>query len=326
MQLVRVQSGTQQTYLDGSVLTIGNFDGVHRGHAEIFRRLIDHGKNRQLPTVAMTFDPHPLAVLAPDNAPPQLTTFAQKAELIERAGIDCLAVISFCRDFSLMAADTFVRQVLCHGFCMRHMIIGHDYAFGRDRQGTHETLQEMGRENGFSIEDIDPFGKGSEIYSSSLVRRLVSEGRMTEATDVLGRYYSVAGQVVHGRDIGSGLGFPTINIDTPNELIPPDGVYAVVVCIGDRYFKGACNIGVNPTFNGRIRTIEAYLFDCSENLYGQDVVVGFVSRVRDVKKFPDAAALVEAIGRDVAFIKSLLDKNDMSLFIPVNGARWWEGR
>ena len=293
-------------YFEGSVVTIGNFDGVHRGHAELFRHLIHHGSRLGLPTVVVTFEPHPLAVLAPEAAPPLITTFDQKAELIAAAGIDCLAVIEFNPEFSLRSAESFVRDILCHSLGMRHIIIGHDYAFGRDRQGNYETLSQLGTECGFTLEDLEPVGEGATIYSSSLARRMIASGDMPGASQVLGRYHAISGQVIHGREIGHKLGFPTANIMTRNELIPVDGVYAVMVSIADELFQGACNIGTNPTFDGKERSIEVFLLDFSRQLYGLEIALFFVQRLRDVRKFPDAGTLIQAIGQDVSAARTIL--------------------
>lgn len=302
---------------EGSVVTIGNFDGVHRGHAEIFRHLNLTARRMGLPSVVVTFDPHPLAVLAPELAPPLITTFDQKVGLIAEADIDNLAVIEFTRQFAQLSAADFVHEILCHSLGMRHIIIGHDYAFGRNREGNYATLEHLGDEYGFTLEDLKPVGDGSAIFSSSLVRRLIAAGDMVGASLVLGRYHVVSGEVVHGREIGQKLGFPTANITPRNELIPPDGVYAVLVAVGDRVFQGACNIGTNPTFDGQQRTIEVFLLDFSGDLYGCELSLCFVQRLRDVKKFSGAGALIEAINLDVAASKTILSSVSRKLVKPM---------
>ncbi len=322
MFVVTVTDGFH-TQITESAVTIGNFDGVHRGHAELFRHLKERGARLGLPTVVVTFEPHPLAVLAPEAAPPLITTFSQKAELIEQAGIDCLAVIPFNREFSQIPAETFVRSLLCGTFGMRHIIIGHDYAFGRDRMGNYATLAAMGTECGFSIEDLKPVGENSTIFSSSLARRLIGDGDMSGATTILGRYHVISGRVVHGREIGSKIGFPTANIVTDNELIPPDGVYAVMVSIGEQLIKGACNIGKNPTFEGHDRTIEVFLLDYSGRFYDSTIALCFVRRLREEKKFPDVDALVQAINHDVATTRTVLASVDKDLIKPLLGHAHW---
>lgn len=301
----------------GSVVTIGNFDGVHRGHSEMFRRLTTSSALLGLPSIVVTFEPHPLFFLAPEAAPPLITTFEQKAALIAEAGIDYLVVIEFTREFSLKAADDFVRDILCSALGMRHIIIGHDYAFGRDRRGNVETLSRLGAELHFTLEDLDPVGDGDTVYSSSLVRRMIGEGDVARAAMILGRYHVIAGQVVHGREIGQKLGFPTANIAPHNRLIPGDGVYAVMVAVGAELFQGACNIGTNPTFDGKERTIEVFLLDFGGQLYDRELALCFVQRLREVRRFSDAAALIQAIEHDVATTRTILAACDAHMIKPL---------
>lgn len=270
-------------------------------------------------TVVVTFEPHPLAVVAPDNVPPLITTVEQKAALIAEEGIDCLAVIEFTPEFSRITAESFVRDVLCSSLGMRHIIIGHDYAFGRDRQGNYETLARLGEECGFSLQDIDPVGEGDTIFSSSLVRRLISNGELPATTTILGRYYAISGQVIHGRQIGSNLGFPTANISTRNELIPQDGVYAVMVAVDDKLLQGACSIGTNPTFGEGERTIEVFLLDFSGQLYGREIAICFVKRLREVRKFSDVEKLIRTIEGDIIMTREILSTVNNGLVKPLLG-------
>jgi riboflavin kinase/FMN adenylyltransferase len=299
--------------LKGSIVTIGNFDGVHRGHLEIFRRLTIEGRRLGLPTVAVTFDPHPLTLLSPENAPQLITTFEQKAALIADAGIDYLAVISFTAEFAKTDADSFVREILCSTLRMRYIIIGHDYAFGRGRQGNYQTLAQLGAELHFSLEDIDPVANGDIIFSSSLARRLINSGDMYAAANILGRYHLISGKVVHGRDFGRKIGFPTANITTDNELIPPDGVYAVFVVIEEEIIRGACSIGKNATFGTFDRSIEAFLLDFSKEIYDRYISFYFVKRLRESRKFPDLTALIEAIAQDVVQCREILADADRNM-------------
>jgi len=293
---------------DKSVVTIGNFDGVHLGHVELFRRLEASSHSHNLPSVAVTFEPHPLKVLAPESAPGLITTFEQKVALISDAGVDCLAVVPFTIEMSQMTAETFVTRILCESLGMRHLIIGHDYAFGRGREGNYDTLERLGLELGFTLEDLEPVGDGEMVFSSTLVRSRMITGDMAAVSKILGRYHMISGTVVHGREIGHSIGFPTANISTINELIPPDGVYAVVVLVDGRLVKGACDIGINPTFEGGQRTVEVFLLDFTGQIYGSEIAVYFVHRLRDVKKFPGAAELVKAIQNDVETTRTILDQ------------------
>ncbi len=253
---MQIVTGTNiyDNILDASIVTIGNFDGVHRGHAEIFAHLKRQSVERDLPSVVVTFEPHPLKILAPESAPSLITTFEQKAALIAESGIDYLVVVPFSKELSQLSATDFVLNILCTPLGMRHIIIGHDYAFGRNREGNFQTLESLGARHGFTLEDLPPVGEDGIIFSSSLVRSAVVGGDMAAASRILGRYFQISGTVVHGREIGHALGFPTANIATPNELFPPDGVYAVMALVDAQLVKGACNIGCNPTFGGNTRT------------------------------------------------------------------------
>ena len=303
---------------EGSVITIGNFDGVHKGHVEIFRHLKERSRRFALPTVVVTFEPHPLKVLSPATAPPMITTFEQKVELIAGYEIDCLAVVPFTTEFSRTPAEEFVSRTLCDSLGMRHIVIGHDYAFGRGREGNFMTLQKIGRERGFTLEDMNPIGEEGIVFSSSLARRMVAEGDMESAAKILGRCHTISGTVIHGREIGKTIGFPTANISTDNELIPLDGVYAVMVSVDGRLLKGACNIGLNPTFEGGVRTIEVFLLDFSGQVYGMEISICFVQRLRSVRKFPDTSTLIHAISRDVEQTGIILESvDDLLIKIPV---------
>lgn len=304
---------------EGSVVTIGNFDGIHRGHVEIFRHLKMQSESLGLPSVVVTFEPHPLSILAPKAAPALITTYEQKLTLIAEAGIDCLAVIEFTPEFSRTTAESFVCDVLCRSLGMRHIIIGHDYAFGRERQGNYETLARLGAECGFTLQDIDPVGEGDSIFSSSLARRLISSGDMPAATAILGRYHVISGQVVHGRQIGAKLGFPTANISTHNELIPPDGVYAVMVAVGKTILQGACSIGTNPTFGDGKRSIEVFLLDFSGQLYEQEIAICFVRRLREMCRFFDVEKLIKTIEGDVVMAREILTGVDHNFVKPLLG-------
>ena len=310
--------------IDASVVTIGNFDGVHRGHAEIFAHLKKNSVDAGLPAVVVTFEPHPLKILAPEFAPSLITTFEQKVALIEEFGIDYLVVVPFSTEFSQLSAADFVREILCTSLGMRHIIIGHDYAFGRGREGNFNTLETLGAVNGFTLEDLPPIGENGVVFSSSLVRSAVVAGDMDAASLILGRYYQISGTVVHGREIGQILGFPTANIATPNELIPADGVYAVMARVDGQLVKGACNVGCNPTVGGSGRTIEVFLLDYSGHIYDHEVTVTFVQRLRSVRKFPNIDALKSAISQDVADCRGVLKKLNVNYLLPNGRSKLYE--
>lgn len=293
--------------VERSVVAIGNFDGVHRGHREIFRRVTEQAAQRSASSVVITFNPHPLRVLRPeDRRFCLITTYEQKQELIAESDIDLLLVIPFTASFATMSAEQFVRQVLHGTLGACSLIIGHDYAFGRGREGNEQFLRQMGQELDFDVTTLEPVGDGALLFSSSAVRKLVAAGAVADALQILGRCHRIVGQVVHGREIGRSLGFPTANIATHNELIPGDGVYAVWVSVLGELFMGACSVGVNPTFEGGTHTIEVFLFDFHGELYGQEVVVHFVDKLRDIIRFPDAAALMAQIASDVTTARQIL--------------------
>lgn len=292
--------------LPNAVVTIGNFDGVHLGHREIFCRLKRAAAELSGVSAVITFVPHPLKVLAPEKSPLLINTYAEKELLIEASGIDYLIEIPFSREFAQTTAREFVENILVGKIGMRRLVIGYDYAFGRGREGDVPFLQRMGGELGFAVDVLEPIGNGATIYSSTLVRQMVAAGKVEEVVSLIGRHFSVGGTVVHGHHRGKGLGFPTANLETDKELVPAYGVYAVKVKIDDRIYDGACNIGDNPTFGDLGRAIEVFLFDFSGDLYGREVRIYFVSRVREERKFPDAEALKAAIDADVKRCRELL--------------------
>jgi len=292
--------------LPGAVVTIGNFDGVHLGHREIFRRVKALAAGTSGSSVVVTFIPHPLKVLAPERSLPLISTYGEKETLIEASAIDCLVTIPFTRAFAELSAREFVRDVLVGGIGVRCLVIGHDYAFGRGREGNEEMLRRLGAEFGFDLEVLDPIGSGGTIYSSSAIRQLVEDGAVADVVPLLGRHFSLGGTVVHGFERGTGLGFPTANIATDKELIPKTGVYAVQVKIDDRIWDGACNIGTNPTFAGTERTIEAFLFDFDGGLYGRELRLYFIQRLRDERRFSGTEELRAAIAADVARCREIL--------------------
>lgn len=305
MEIIR-DFGNLEHPLSNSIATIGNFDGVHLGHREIFRKVNKAAADAGGHSVVITFFPHPLKVLAPGKAPLLINTYAEKETLIEASGIDCLIVIPFTREFAVITAEQFIKDILVGRLGVRKIIIGYDYAFGREREGNVDLLRRLGGEMGFDVEVLEPIGADGTIYSSSRIRQLIEEGKVREVVALLGRHFSIGGVVVHGHQRGKGLGFPTANLETDKELIPGYGVYAVKVKIDEQVYDGACNIGDNPTFDDGKRSIEVFIFDFAGDLYGREVRLYFVERIRGEEKFADAAALKQAIAADVARCRELL--------------------
>jgi len=292
--------------LTNAVVTIGNFDGVHLGHREIFRLVKKSAVDVGGVSVVITFVPHPLKVLPAGKSLRLINTYSEKETLIGASGVDYLLIIPFSREFANISAESFVRDVLVGKIGAVKLIIGYDYAFGRNREGNVGFLREMGESLGFSVEELGPIGDGRNTYSSSKVREMIGVGDVRGVVAILGRHFSLAGVVVPGHNRGKGLGFPTANLQTDKELIPHFGVYAVKVKIDDVVYDGACNIGDNPTFSDSRTSIEVFIFDYEGYLYGKEIRLFFVDRIRDEKKFVDVAALQKAIAHDVERCREIL--------------------
>jgi riboflavin kinase/FMN adenylyltransferase len=281
------------------VLALGNFDGLHRGHLKIVERVrrgaIEHGGT----PMAMTFDPHPSRVVRPDKAPALLMTKAQRLEALDRAGISAVAVVRFTPEVSRWDPETFVRTVLVDWLRVSEVWVGANFLFGHERSGNFTVLRTLGQRYGFRADKIDPVRYKEFVVSSTRIRRLVTEGRMDESGALLGHQFYVDGVVVEGRRRGREIGFPTANLQTENELIPPNGVYATTVTIDGIVHPSITNIGVRPTFgDSTATTIEAYVMGFNGDLYGQRVRLGFVQRLRDERKFDDVDALRAQIEAD----------------------------
>jgi riboflavin kinase/FMN adenylyltransferase len=289
-----------------TAVTVGNFDGVHLGHREMFRRLMARARDMGGKSVVVTFRPHPLKVLNPSHPLRLINTYEEKETLIEASGVDALLVIPFDRDFAAVSPEEFVGEVLVKRLGMKHLVVGYDYGFGRDRRGNATLLRNLGESYGYTLELLEPIGNGGTVYSSTSVRRMIEAGDVAGVVAILGRHFSLAGRVVHGHHRGRGLGFPTANLVTEKELIPRDGVYAVKVKVGERLLDGACNIGCNPTFGDAERAIEVFILDHGEELYGQEVRLYFVERIRDERAFAGKEELMAAISRDVARCREIL--------------------
>jgi len=295
-----------QRILPNAVVTVGNFDGVHLGHREIFRRVREAARELSGVSVVVTFTPHPLKVLAPERDFRLITTYREKERLIEESGVDYLVTIPFSREFAAVSASDFVREILVGRIGMKRLFIGYDYAFGRNREGDVGLLRSLGGDLGFGVEVLDQIGDGVTGFSSSMVRELIADGDTGGVVPLLGRYFSIRGKVVHGLHLGRQLGFPTANIEAEEELLPKPGVYAVKVEWNLAEYDGACNIGNNPTVQGTRMTVEVHLLDFDGDLYGCTLKVHFIARIRDERKFPDLLSLMRAIQHDVDGCRELL--------------------
>lgn len=293
------------------VLALGNFDGLHRGHMKIIDRVRRRAGERGGTPVAMTFDPHPPRIVRPDKAPPLLMTTDQRLEALERAGMHGTVVVRFTRELSRWDPETFVRDVLVEWVQAVEVWVGANFLFGRDRTGNFTLLRALGIRYGFKAEKIDPVRYRDFVVSSTRVRRLVTEGRVDEAAALLGHHYFLDGTIGRGDGRGRELGFPTANLRTTNELLPPNGVYATAARVAedDRLYASVTNIGVRPTFGLTDRpVVETHLFDLQRELYDRQLRLFFVQRLRDERAFPDVDALREQIEADCRHARRLFGR------------------
>jgi riboflavin kinase/FMN adenylyltransferase len=284
----------------GAAITVGTFDGVHRGHRSVLQTLCDVAREEGLLSVLVTFDPHPLKIVRPEAAPRVLTTPNEKKEILTLSGLDYAVFLSFTRSLSLYLPEEFVRDVLLARFRLRHIVGGYDHGFGRDRSGDVETMLRIGAQLGFAVEVAPPVLMNDDAISSSRIRTALQQGEVERAARGLGRPYSLSGVVVHGEGRGRTLGFATANVNLGHgdKLLPREGIYAVRA--GFRMYQGAglLHLGPRPTFRGSPPSIELHLLDFDGDLYGELVRVEFLTRLRDVLPFASAAELVEQMRRD----------------------------
>ena len=293
-----------------AVITIGNFDGVHIGHQALFHEVIEKADMLDGTSVAMTFHPHPVRVLKRNGHPPLITLYNQKVELIAKSGMDVLVCVPFTREFAEITAKNFVLDVLLKRMGMAAIIVGKDYAFGKNREGNLNSLMSYSELYDFEVVIVDwiPISnnKVSRI-SSTRIRQMVMDGNVKEAQKLLGRHYQIKGTVVSGRNRGGKLlGFPTANLQLHDELCPKLGIYAVTVESQGNIYKGVANIGYSPTFDDNELTVEVHLLDFCMDIYGQEIRVNFIQRIRDEIKFSSIDALSHQITQDVLAARDIL--------------------
>ncbi|WP_421902987.1 bifunctional riboflavin kinase/FAD synthetase [Maridesulfovibrio sp.] len=291
----------------GACVTIGNFDGVHKGHQKLISSTCKKARANGLASVVVTFDPHPLRVLVNSKTPPFITLTSQKLELIALHKPDIILALNFTKEMAALSPQEFIQQYLIDPLGMKEMVVGYDYALGKGRSGNYETLVELGSKLGYGIERLDPVILKDAVVSSSRIRDLVSEGNVWDVRPLLGRFYQVRGEVVHGMNRGGRLlGFPTANIKLEDELFPKKGVYAIRVEIEGKVLPGVANIGKNPTFGNEALSVEAHILDFSGDIYGKDIRVHFIQRIRSEKKFNGLDELKERIGIDIGLAREIL--------------------
>lgn len=288
-------------------LTLGIYDGVHLGHQKIIRRVVERAKEIGGMSCVVTFDPHPREVLIPDTAPDLLTSTKKKIELLKALGLDAVCLIRFTREFAQVEARKFVKDFLINTLRTRAIVEGYDWRFGKGRKGDVELLREIGKDNGYEVEQVDGVVIDGQIVSSTLIREMVLEGDLDKAAAYLGREYSITGDIVEGSRMGREIGFPTANIEPHHEAIPPNGIYAVRVDVAGERKNGTLNIGVRPTVTEeKKRTIEVHIMDFYRDIYNEEIEVTFVERLRDEKKFPSVEALTDQIKKDVEKARRVL--------------------
>lgn len=295
-----VHRSVPQRAAHGSVLTIGNFDGVHLGHQALLAKLTAKARELALPAAVLTFEPHPREFFAPQSAPARLTSLREKISLLDAQGVDEAYICHFNRRLASLSAEDFVEEVLVRGLDVRHLIIGDDFCFGRGRTGNFEMLQKAGAKLGFTVESMPTLDVEGERVSSSAVRAALADGDMAHAARLLGRTYSIAGKVIHGDKIGRTLGFPTANILLKHRHLALGGIYTVSVeGLADRPWPGVASIGVRPTVtDSGHQTLEVHLFDWDRDCYGARLRVNFLQKQRDEAKYDSLDALVAQISRD----------------------------
>ncbi len=295
-----------------SIVTVGTFDGVHAGHRVLVNTVLEKAEQRNGRSVIVTFDPHPRDIINPGKQGIKLlTTLKERCQLLADIGIDEMIVIPFDRDFSLLSSEAFVRDIIWENIGVSEFVIGYDHQFGRNREGTIETVQKLGHELGFDVHVVSKQEVGDKTVSSSAIRKALQDrGDVELAARLLERPYLLHGTVVHGENRGKQIGYPTANIkpEHPDKVIPKTGVYAVRTRVSGRFYGGMMNIGVRPTFNGDKETLEVHLFDFDQEIYGTTVQIHFIKRIRDEQQFTGVDQLVEQLHEDKKISQEVLNR------------------
>ena len=306
MSLQRLEGFPAPGALGPSVLTIGAYDGLHRGHLALLTAVLEAARREGILSVMATFEPHPRCVLSPAECPPSLTTLEEKAWLLDRLGLDRLVVIPFTQQLAQLRAASFLERLM-RGIELRRLVVGYDFAFGRGRHGDHAFLRQFAQRQDFALETLPALVRAREPIGSSRIRRLILLGQLRAAAQLLGRDYLLRSTVEHGSQRGHSLGFPTANLAIPkNKLLPPHGVYAVRVEVEGQSYPGAAYVGVRPTFGEHRVVAEAYLLDFEGDLYQRQLAVSFVQRLRGERRFATVAALQQQMRKDVEKARRVL--------------------
>lgn len=292
----------------GCVLTIGNFDGVHRGHQAVCAQVVSIAAGKGVPSAALTFEPQPREFFSGENAPARLTRFREKVQALANTPLDRVVVARFTREFSQLSPEAFIDEVLTKAFDVRHVVVGDDFHFGHRARGTFKALEEAGQELGFGVTRCVTFELHGRRVSSSWVRDELANGELARAAELLGRPYCMQGRVVRGRQLGRSIGYPTANIRLQRLSTPLAGIYAVKVeASGGESMTGVASLGTRPTVNGSEKLLEVHLFDFERDIYGVHVSVEFVHKLRDEERFESLDVLKAQIARDEAAARELLN-------------------
>ncbi len=304
MKLFRKLSDFPES-LRGGAMTIGNFDGVHRGHSRLIAQLKQFASELKSSTIVFTFDPHPVRLLRPEKAPPPLTWTRRKADLLSELGVD--AVIAYPTNMKLLelSPEAFFQQVICDYVGAKALVEGPNFFFGKGRAGNTETLHELCKKKDMQLKIVEPLRDEDEYISSSRIRALIADGDVNTARNFLTQPYRIRGMVTHGAARGSTIGFPTANLDAIDTLVPKVGVYAGRAQIEGRWHWAAINIGPNPTFGEELPKVEVHILDYDGNLYGKPLEVDFIDRLRDIRHFESADLLVAQLTEDVSQTRSI---------------------
>jgi riboflavin kinase/FMN adenylyltransferase len=290
----------------GAVLAVGNFDGVHRGHQVLLTRTREIAASLKVLTGVLAFEPHPRTVFQPDRPHFRLTSITQRIALFQHYGMELAVVLPFDRKLADLTAEAFIERVLVAGLGVKHVVIGFDFHFGKDRGGSPASLAAAGTEMGFGVTIVQPVAAGGEVVSSSAVRSELAQGDIEGATALLGHSWRVAGEVKGGAKRGTGMGYPTANIGLPPGAALAHGIYAVKVHVGPQVYDGAAYLGTRPTFDNGDAVLETFLFNFDGDLYGKTIELEFIGFIRADRKFASTAALVEQMDLDVAKARELL--------------------
>jgi riboflavin kinase / FMN adenylyltransferase len=286
-----------------SDLTVGNFDGIHRGHRKILQAVVDRARRNSHLATVVTFDPHPLRVLRPEEAPPLIMTLDQRLSAMGALGLDAVLVLTFDRALSRLSPEEFAKAILADTLRAKAVLVGDSFRFGHRQSGNTEQLRRLGQQFGFDVETVPPVVSEGVVVSSTEIRSAVRQGRVARAADLLGQPFTLTGEIRPGTGQGRKLVVPTLNLKTDQELLPHTGVYVTQVRVRDELYRAATNVGVRPTFDGTHLTVESHLFDFSQELTSGALEVAFLERIRDERKFSGPESLREQIMRDLDYAR-----------------------